>query len=329
MEPEKGDITPLDSIGVEGREGLIPVLLHSREGNTLFVRELDPGETAVPIEASHGVDRIVLMTSIHSTAVFQSAEVGADDSLTGWLRVVFDGQEGDTVYARTLRRGEVDDGSRVHLKPGQRLGFMAGSCSIDLEDLDERFSSGIEEYPPLANTVWTWLSIGNPGERDEGTSRYLIAAARRLDAAAGAWERVTSELPSVEELAARSSNPTTRARIFRLVADVEIAVIALRRVVDMVERAQDQIAAAQPVPDVVARHSGDLKEIRDAFEHIDERALGRVRKRQHPSATSIFEQHRLLDDHVIAYSGHEVSFEEVFEILKACRRFLLDVAARS
>lgn len=328
MEPTKGEVVYFDSVGVEGRDGLVPVLLHSRDGSTLFVRELDPGETAVPIEARHGVDQVVLMTPIHSTMVCQSAVVGADDSLTGPLRVVFDEQEGDTVYVRTLKRGEVDDGRRVHLKPGQRLGFRANSCSIDLDELDERFSAGIEGYAPLANTVWTWLNIGNPGERDEGTSRYLIAAARRLDAAAGTWERVTSELPSVEELTATSSNPATRARVFRLVADVEVAVIALGRVVDMVERANKQISTTVPVPEIVTKCSRDLKQIRDAFEHIDERALGRVKRQEHPSATSIFIQHRLLDDHVIAYAAHEVSFEEVSEILTSCRRFLLDVAGR-
>lgn len=302
------------------------MILEACEGRTAFVRELDPGEEAVPIMLDPGEYEIVLMTPIHSAMVCQTEEVGADDSLTGPQRVVLEERDGETVYVRTLRRGEPDDGRRVHLRPGEKLVFQSGAFQVDLDDLDEQFSSDVDGYAPLTNTIWTWVSIRYEGGEHVGVL-YVLAAARRLDAAAASWSRVLAELPTVEELTKTSSNPTTRAMIFQLVADMELAIIALGRVTDMIARAATAIGADVPVPEIILKRSKTLKEIRDAFEHIDERAMGQVHRQPSASATSIFRQHRLLEDRIIAYGRHEVSFDEVTQVLAESRRFLKDVAA--
>lgn len=305
----------------EGRP--LPVILHERDGHTLFVRELDPGEVLKPIRFHPGVDRVVLMKPIAATRLCLGPEEGADDALTHDTRVVPDGQEGSTVYMRTLRFGEADDGRRVHRKPGQRVAFRPGSLAIELDALDEHFASYAEGYAPLTNTVWTWLSLARQ-ERDASSVRYVLAAARRLDAAAITWSRVTDLFAALEAMPEGSVGPRTRATAFELIALVELAIIALCRVVDMVGRAE-RVGASVPIPAVVVRLSPDLKAIRDAFEHIDERATGKVRGEPHPQATSAFDQTRLLTQQVITYADLEVHAGDVGELLTSCRQFFKDV----
>lgn len=321
MEDSRGPAV-FTALKVNGRP--LPVVLHERDGRRLFVRELDPGETLQPIRFDPAVDTIVPMKTVSATRLCFGPEEGGDDAMTHDMRVVPDGREGSTVYMRTLRHGESDDGRRVHLKPGERPAFRAGSLKIELDALDAHFTSDIEGFAPLANTVWTWLKLA--GQKwDVPRVRYVLAAARRLDAAAATWSRVTDLFSSLEAAPEASLSPQTRALVFELIAGVELAVIALRRVVAMVECASSEVGADTPVPDVVERLSPHLTEIRNAFEHIDERASDRVRRKPDPVAASVFEQRRLLTERVIVYADHEIGADDVTELLASCRQFLKDV----
>jgi hypothetical protein len=136
---------------------------------------------------------------------------------------------------------------------------------------------------------------------------------------------VTDLFSSLQAVPKASTGPRTRAIVFELVSGVELTVIALRRVVQMVECASSKVGVGTPVPNVVVRLSPHLTAVRDAFEHIDERALGEVRGKPHPDATSVFNQQRLVSDRAIVYGTHEITADEVAELLSACRQFLKDV----
>lgn len=135
---------------------------------------------------------------------------------------------------------------------------------------------------------------------------------------------MTDLFAALEPMPEGSVGPRTRATAFELIALVELAIIALCRVVDMVGRAE-RVGASVPIPAVVVRLSPDLKAIRDAFEHIDERATGKVRGEPHPQATSAFDQTRLLTQQVITYADLEVHAGDVGELLTSCRQFFKDV----
>ena len=319
-------MTAISAILMTGRPDPVPVVLDGRDGHTLFVRELDPGDELQPFEFDPTTEAIVLMTAIGATFLCATPQVGADDALTPPIRVVPDGRDGPNVYMRTLRHGEADDGRRVHVRPGEIPVFRAGSLVIELDALDEHFTLGLEGYAPLANTVWTWLTITGKG-RNQARDLYVLAAARRLDGAAVAWTRSKELLRSIETVAEGSFNPQVRATVVELLACVELAIIALQRVVRMVEQALEDVGADTPVPEIVTRLGPHLTAIRDAFEHIDERALGTVRRARRPEATSVFDQHRLLSEGAIVYGKHRIAADEITELLASCRQFLKDVVA--
>ena len=316
----------ITTIVIAGRPDPVHVALDGRQGHKLFVRELDSGEGLQPFDFDPAVDEMVVMTPIAATFLCASRDVGADDALTHPIRVVPDGRDETHVYMRTLRHGEADDGRRVHVRPGQSPVFRAGSMVIELEALDEHFTRGLEGHAPLTNTVWTWLTITG---RDHGQSRnlYVMAAARRLDGASVVWARSTELRSSAETAKEGSFNPKLRAILFELIACVELAIIALQRVVRMVERALEDVEIKTPVPVVVTQLSPHITAIRDAFEHIDERALGEVRKAPSPEATSIFDQRRLLAEGTIVYGEHRITGGQMAELIASCRQFLKDAVA--
>jgi hypothetical protein len=115
----------------------------------------------------------------------------------------------------------------VHVRPGDELVFKEGSIVLELEAIDAKEPSGRAEgeYVPITPVLWSWLAFG--GVHDEAKMRYLLVAARRLDAAnvlLADVERLRGELTQ-ENL----SGPIIRRVLFGLVAAVELAVIAAIR----------------------------------------------------------------------------------------------------
>ena len=71
-----------------------------------------------------------------------------------------------------------------------------------------------------------------------------------------------------------------------------------------------------------------FKDIRDAFEHIDERAQGKIslRGRMDAEALTIFDQPDFIGSSVLHYMGKDLHFyEDVLEALMSCRKLVLKV----
>jgi hypothetical protein len=211
-----------------------------------------------------------------------------------------------------------------HLRKSGQITLEEGSLVVELDHIDDQAQPTSSGHVPLTSVLWTWLSIGT--DHDEARTRFLLAAARRLDTA-------NLLLIEVQERTDRLNQdglagPATRRNLFELVGCVEQAVISLGRAVDMVLKARDQIGRDVPIPQVLTDAAEAVKDIRDAYEHIDERAAGNVWRRPHPDALTIFDWRRLLTEDVIVYGNHELELaEQVPALIAAMRQFFKSAAA--
>lgn len=238
--------------------------------------------------------------------------------LTG--RIVPIRREGNIVYARSLRRGEEDTGQTVHLEPGDRLVFPAGELVIDSRDIDEQFNpKGLDGYRPVANTVWTWYQIVT---EELGFFLFFFAFARRLDAAHALWTLAIE----TRDRAKQEDGIVQRRTQFDSLARAEVAIVALGRCYQMVSTLVEKYCSELQVPESVNKTREPVLEMRNAFEHIDERAEGKVGWGKFGAeALTIFDQPDFIKLSILRYKNHELNFEtDVIAALVGCRKLIID-----
>lgn len=214
----------------------------------------------------------------------------------------------------------------MHVRPGDQLTFEQGAVVIELDAIDDKEAAGTaeDEYVPLTPVLWTWMSVG--GGHDQGKVRYLLAAARRLDAANVLLADVEQRRRDLnqEDL----TGPIIRRRLFGLIAAVELAVVAVGRVCDMIDKAGTLIGSTVPVPATVVAKRAAMNEIRNAYEHIEDRALGTVFGKPHSDALTIFNHSDLFEHDRISYGSSSLDLKiEMPTLISEARQFLKDVAA--
>lgn len=247
--------------------------------------------------------------------------VGANDALID-VRVVPAGRDGHRVFGRTLRAGEHDSGEAIEFYPyrGEELHFPPGSIQISLHDLERGNEPGPDGYAPVSNTLWTWLTFGAPP--DPAFFRFLLAAARRLDTAHSLCSDVLAALTDRDEPFIKA-----RRRLFRALGLAETMCVALGRAISMLARVSSQFSIPVSLPASVSGLLPALRQIRDAFEHIEDRALGKVREKPHADALSIFDQRDLISRGVLRYGPHSLDLQgDVLPMLIQARRLVLDAA---
>ena len=250
--------------------------------------------------------------------------VGEGDFLAG-VRVVPAGRNGNKVYGRTLNHGEPDSGEGILIKTNEILEFPAGNISVTMADVDRYSAPEADGYASVANTVWTWLVIP-PHEDDQTFVNYLLAAARRLDAAhahcSGAL-RFLADPPNEKGFRAREV-------MFDALGEAESMCIALSRAIRMIDQARDTISAPAAVPQEISAIKDAVLAIRNAFEHIDERAVGRARRENFIDAMSVFDQSDFFTTGVLRYAGYSLNIQrEVIPALIAGRQFIIEAATRA
>ena len=239
--------------------------------------------------------------------------------LTGG-RLIPIGREGNKVFARTLRPGEEDTGEVVHLEPGDQLVIPAGGLTVDSREIDAQSTEGLGGYAPVANTVWTWYRI--VGE-ELGFFLFFFSLARRTDAAHALWTLTIQE----RDKARLEGGIPRRTGFLTTLATAEVAVIALHRGIAMVYSLNERFDLGLQVPESVQQINLAVEEMRHAFEHIDDRAEGRVgmSRRVDPEALSIFDQPDFVESSVLRYKTHSLNFkEQVLSALLDCREFIMD-----
>lgn len=318
--PQSLDGRPLVAwVGAEpGHEDKAPVFVR-REGNTIVVREKDPCDPAPSRIPCYEGDEVTKLLPVSHTSVNTTSEVGDMSGLVVSMRLVETRREPGHVYARTLRHGEADDGRRIHIEPGDA--FTIEAMTVELEHIDAQEQPTESGYVPLTPVLWSWLSIG---ERDESLYRYLLAAARRLD-------QVNEMLTAVQrhEDAANEGahyGPTFRRHVFALIGAVESTVVALGRAIAMAEKAADLIGTSAKLPESITRLSAGVTAIRNAYEHIEDRALGTVFGKPDPVALTIFDHGTLLREDTIVYGDHRLTLDDLRTLIADTRQFLKDAA---
>lgn len=173
----------------------------------------------------------MLMQALSHASISMTDEVGRKDDLLTAMRIVPVRRGGRRVYGRVLRLGERDDGRRVHLRPSDSF-TLSGKKLVQLEMIDSYFRPDASGYAPVTDTVWTWFTVIKAGGSPGG--RYVLAAARRLDAAHRRLKRVLQLRGELEAATESTSGPAIRAQVFELFGEVEALVIALHRSVGMI-----------------------------------------------------------------------------------------------
>lgn len=235
-------------------------------------------------------------------------------------RIVPIRREGNIVYARTLRRGEEDTGEAIHLKAGDQLVIPAGELVVDSRDIDEHYNpkrSG--GYRPVANTVWSWYRFAT---EQLGFFLFLFALARRTDAAHALWVLAIE----ARDKARTESGISQRLSHFNALAAAEVAIVALGRCYRMVSTLVQKYCPELLVPDSVTTTQEAVIEMRNAFEHIDERAEGKIGGgRFDVDALSIFNQPDFVQSSILRYRHHTLNFEsDVIAALIDCRELVMD-----
>ena len=233
-------------------------------------------------------------------------------------RLIPTGREGNKVFARTLRPGEVDTGETVQLEPGDELVIPAGGLVIDSREIDAMSPVGAGGYAPVTNTVWTWYRIVGD---DPEYLNFISSLAHRLDAAHDSWSDAVQE----RENAIKVGGITGRAQMFMALSKAGMTVIALHRAVVMVETLASKYCPDLEVPIEVEKIKQTVAAIRHSFEHIDERVQGKVGPRESdPSALTIFDQSDFLASGVLHYQNLSLNFqEEVLATLLSCRETIM------
>ena len=246
--------------------------------------------------------------------------LGPDDELLHFGRLVPAGSEGNTVFARSLRRGEKDTGETIEVPAGKRLVIKPGDLSLNLHEIDSRSPKKRGGYALVADTIWTWYQI--LGAKDPKLLMMLLAAARRLDATHVFW---STTIDALEE-SATLAGIERRTVLFRSLAMAEVTVVSLSRVVTILYRLDEEFSLGLKMPQEIESSRDPLRRMRNALEHIDDRAIGAARDGTADSAMSIFVQHSFVDQGVLTYAGEDVVFTtEVPVILSRCREVLMNV----
>lgn len=260
-----------------------------------------------------GVDVRVRYISLNRTS-----QVGAADQFVS-VRVVPDGRDGKTVFARTLHPGEIDIDEPVMFSParGESLVFRKDS-RIRIVDVDRPANADETGYASVTNTVWTWLRMG--GKATPQQFRFALATGRRLDGSHLAFLALISALRELN-----GSEAKQRIHAFRAIAAAEVLVVSLNRAVDIISKCPGQFRVRVSVPPIVKQKRSALTALRNGFEHIDEAAAGRRKGKPDPNAASIFDQHRFFADGTLVIGKHLLSVPiDVPRLLISMRTYLIE-----
>ena len=246
--------------------------------------------------------------------------LGPDDELLHLGRLVPAGSDENAVFARSPRPGEEDSGEAVHVPAGKRLVIRAGDLSFSSAEIDARSPKGRGGYAPVADTIWTWYRVR--GAEDQRLLMLLLAAARRLDATHVFWSATMDALEEAGTLAGIER----RSTLFRALAMAEVTVISLSRGVEMLYRLEQEFCIALQIPEKIDPFKEKLRRMRNALEHIDDRAMGEAKDGTADNAMSIFIQPHFVDKGVLTYAGEGVLFAtEVPIALGQCREVTMRV----
>ena len=120
-----------------------------------------------------------------------------------------------------------------------------------------------------------------------------------------------------------------RQQAFRAISITEILTVALGRSVDLLDGLRERFSLSPSLPTTIDSKRDSIREIRNAFEHIEDRALGQVRGKPHPDALTVFDQRNFISQGKLTYGEHSLDLHtEVPRMLVEARRYIYDAAVK-
>jgi hypothetical protein len=258
---------------------------------------------------------------IRAISLNLTSEIGADDAIIS-IKVVPDGRKGAIVYGRTpnLEEEKLDIPIKYYPENGEELHFKSGSLKFSIIDIDKYASKSLDGYSSISNTLWTWLSIGSPLSMD--LFMLILSAGRRLDAAHSLLVDILNKRSNI-----MGDFISKREYLFGTLSLAEVFIISLNRAVCLIEKIKEINKPVTNIPNEVQHIRTELKEIRDAFEHIDERAFGRIKKESKPEVFSIFNQSDFFPEGIISYLDYKLDLiNDIPVVLVKLREYLFKTA---
>jgi hypothetical protein len=154
---------------------------------------------------------------------------------------------------------EEDSGGLEAARPAQLKGHMHFSSEPRRDG-----------YRPIVEPLWAWAQTVGIPQRQQ--SLLVLSAARRLDTGHLQVERVRDGIDSLLSL----SSPAGREQLYEVLGDAEIALIALNRAITMAAKLNGLYRLPVSYPKIVSEKRSLLDNLRDAYEHVDDRALDRI-----------------------------------------------------
>ena len=147
---------------------------------------------------------------------------------------------------------------------------------LQLQPLRIESEPRADGYRPICDPLWAVAAIvGSPPFSE---ARLVLSAARRLDAAHRQFQRVREGLDNLPPL----GSPAGRAAIHEVIGDAELAVIALDMALTIAVGLSNRLNLSAGVPTLVTDTQPFVKELRNHYSHIDERAFGRIKGKSIP-----------------------------------------------
>ena len=297
-----------------------PAYLEERRGRQLWVRARQVGdlEGADPIVVKRG-DVVIPFIPVPWSELHRSATPGDNSGFLLGVPLI-ETERDDArkiVFARTRRLSEPMPLVSPRWPYGYDFQLPAGGIVVELEWIDEQSVEDTDGYRPLTDTLWTWMSFGEM-RGDGDLARYLLAAARRLDGAHRALYRASGQL---DGLTPETPGHYLRFGFFQYLAEVELCVISLHRSLQMALKISSGADITTPLPKAISNLAVRIKEFRDAYEHIDERAKGLVKNKPDPGAVSIFDWEPVLRG-TLTYKDVAITLVELQAGMESLRSYL-------
>lgn len=151
------------------------------------------------------------------------------------------------------------------------------------------------------------------GAPSDDAWRFVLSAARRLDIAHRQLERLRDAADRASSMlqGASGTSPGSREALFEALGEAELFMVGFHRAIRMAVDIDANFQVSTPAPQTLTEALRDVKEIRDAFEHIDERALKQRRKKPDAAALTVFEfQGSLFKERTLRYHQSALGIDE-------------------
>jgi hypothetical protein len=173
-------------------------------------------------------------------------------------------------------------------------------------------------YRPICDPLWVWATLlGSPAAEEY---RLVLAAARRVDTGHQQIQRVRDAIATMPPL----GSPAGRQRAHEVIGDAEMGVWAIDKAIEIAVSLSGRYGIRASLPKVVRNKQPLVTRLRDHYSHIDERALGRVKGEQHPTASEAFEFPTLLPHRILTDGRDSLDIdEETTTLCVAIRDYLV------